>query len=122
MTGRASKKFRAIICVLFRHSNIVTNCFGYKYCGRCGVLVGDSLGGVYANPDAVMVGHDCQTCFDNYARMTWVDWWLAPHPFTSAHPLTQDEIKARRDAIIKRAKATLAAAIEKRNLEMAERP
>ncbi len=71
-------KLRAIFCALFRHSNIVTNCMGYKYCGRCGCLIGDTLAGAWSNSKAVIVGHNCETCRENYERLTWRDKLLLP--------------------------------------------
>jgi hypothetical protein len=32
--------FRLIFCAVFRHSRLLTNCFGYKYCARCGEQLG----------------------------------------------------------------------------------
>ena len=66
------KKLRNVICALFGHSKIHTNCIGYKYCARCGTQVGDSLGGVYSNKTTVLIGHgDCEDCKRNYYKMNW---------------------------------------------------
>ncbi|MFV0551028.1 MAG: hypothetical protein ACK5L6_03775 [Anaerorhabdus sp.] len=74
-------KIKKIFCVLFGHSNIVENCFGYRYCSRCGEQVGDSLGGNYYNPKEVIVGHNCDVCRENYKKMSWKDKFLCPNPF-----------------------------------------
>lgn len=76
VSGEERKK---IVCVLIGHSKIATNCFGYKYCSRCGDQIGDSLGGVFYGKDKVVVGHGCPTCRKNYANLTWKDKYLA-HP------------------------------------------
>lgn len=69
---------KEIVCSLIGHSNIMKACFGYHHCGRCDALVGDSLGGAYQNPEAVYVGHNCETCRKNYKELTWQDTFLAP--------------------------------------------
>lgn len=71
-------KMRAIFCVLFGHSNILTNCLGYINCGRCKEQLGDTLAGAYTNSRAVMVGHNCETCRENYKKLTWRDKFLIP--------------------------------------------
>jgi hypothetical protein len=76
------EKLKKIVCALFGHSNIITTCFGYIYCARCGAQVGDSLGGYYDNPKSVIVGHKCGTCKANYKRLSWKDKLLAPNPFS----------------------------------------
>ena len=50
-------------------------------CARCGEQVGDTLGSSYTNPRAVIVHHDCDTCKTNYAKMGFMDKFLAPYPF-----------------------------------------
>ena len=72
------EKLRKVICALIGHSRIVSNFLGYKYCGRCEEQVGDSLGGVYE--PFVVIGHDCPTCRDNYAKTTWRDRLMVPNP------------------------------------------
>jgi len=72
-----------ITCDLIGHSRIVTARFGYVYCGRCGEQVGDHLMYGYSDaPNAVVVGHNCPTCRDNYEKMDWKDKTFAPDPFT----------------------------------------
>lgn len=75
------ERVKAVFCALFGHSRIQTHCWGYWYCGRCGVLVGDSLAGVYRAEGVVIVGHGCDQCRDNYRRLSWRDKILAPKPF-----------------------------------------
>ena len=74
-------RLKETFCVWFGHSNIVTNCFGYVSCARCGVQIADTLTGGPV-PDAVLVGHDCDTCRKNYIKCTWRDKLFAPYPFT----------------------------------------
>jgi len=73
----------SIICSLIGHSNICTICFGYRYCGRCGDQLGDSLGSVDSGAkDCVIIGHNCQTCQVNYKKSTWKDKLYVQPPFT----------------------------------------
>ena len=72
----------AVTCALLGHSKIVTGCFGYVYCARCGEQIGDALGGCfYGTEDAVIVGHNCPTCRANYEKLGWEDKILCPDPF-----------------------------------------
>ena len=75
------KRIKAIFCILFRHSNILEGCFGYMHCGRCGALLGDTLAGAYKNKDAVVIGHNCDTCRANYKKMGFIDKFLTTKPF-----------------------------------------
>lgn len=73
---------KAMVCALVGHSRIQTRCFGYYYCARCSAQVGDTLASVYDGAkDAVVVGHNCETCQRNYATTTWRDRFMAPDPF-----------------------------------------
>lgn len=72
---------KAMACALIGHSDIVTSCFGYVSCSRCGAHLGDTLAGAYSNDNAVVVGHNCPTCRKNYERLTWRDTFMAPDPF-----------------------------------------
>lgn len=72
---------KSVVCSLIGHSNIQTWCFGYVSCARCGDQVGDSLMGLYRNGKQVIVGHNCEVCQENYAKMTWKDKYMAPDPF-----------------------------------------
>ncbi len=71
-----------IICSLIGHSNIVEGCFGYVHCARCEAQLGDTLAGCYTNEHAAIVGHDCETCRENYAKMGWRDKLYCPNPIT----------------------------------------
>jgi hypothetical protein len=71
-----------LVCALIGHSRIQTTFFGYHYCGRCGAQVGDTLGSIYLGASsAVIVGHNCDTCQENYKKCTWEDKLFAPDPF-----------------------------------------
>ena len=71
-----------VVCSLIGHSMIQSVCFGYFYCGRCDDQVGDSLASVYpAAKQAVIIGHDCETCRVNFKALTWKDKLYAPDPF-----------------------------------------
>jgi len=72
-----------IICSLIGHSRICTTCIGYRYCGRCGDQLGDSLGSMdFGNKSAVLIGHNCPTCRKNYKKCTWKDKLYVKNPFT----------------------------------------
>ena len=76
------KQRNAVVCALIGHSMIHETCFGYHYCARCGAQVGDTLGGYYPDAaNAVVVGHNCETCRANYEKLTWKDKLFAPDPF-----------------------------------------
>ncbi len=73
---------KRVACSLIGHSRIQTYCFGYYYCARCGDQVGDDLGSVYPGAkEAVIVGHKCEACVENFKKCTWQDEFLAPDPF-----------------------------------------
>lgn len=73
---------KAMVCVLVGHSRIQTTCFSYFYCGRCGDQVGDQLGSIYPEAkEAVIVGHDCPTCRENFEECTWEDKFMCADPF-----------------------------------------
>jgi len=75
------QRFKKTFCTWTRHSRIHTNCFGYKYCARCGEQVGDSLAGYYYDENTVVIGHNCPKCFENYKKLSWIDKFLTPYPF-----------------------------------------
>lgn len=78
-----NKQRNNIICSLIGHSRISEMCFGYRHCGRCGDLLGDSLAGAdYGKPDAVLIGHNCNKCRANYKNCTWKDKIFVKNPFT----------------------------------------
>jgi hypothetical protein len=74
------EKFLLIVCIFIGHSNIVSNCWGYVSCGRCGTQVGDTLAGSYCNSKAVIIGHSCDICKANYKKLTWKDKIFCPDP------------------------------------------
>lgn len=76
-----------VTCSLLGHSHIVTGCIGYIYCARCGEQVGDQLGGYFYDPLAVIVGHNCPTCRENYEKLGWEDKVLTPDPFEVANEM-----------------------------------
>lgn len=69
---------RKIYCARHGHSNVISNCFGYISCGRCGEQIGDTLAGLYSNPKAVLIGHSCPSCFHNAIGLTKHDLALLP--------------------------------------------
>jgi len=72
--GDITKEQRnSIVCSLIGHSGIVTTCFGYVSCARCGEQIGDTLGGCFSLKDCAIVGHNCSACLANYKRMDWRD-------------------------------------------------
>ena len=73
---------KSIICAIIGHSKICTTCFGYRYCGRCGAQVGDSLGSIdYGVKEAVIIGHNCDSCKANYENCDWKDKLYCKDPF-----------------------------------------
>ena len=74
-------RLKATFCVWFGHSRIITSFLGYEYCARCDEQTGDNWLGP-ASTKAVLVGHNCGTCRENYAKCTWRDKWFTPYPFT----------------------------------------
>lgn len=80
--GKISKPQRnGVVCSLIGHSRIHSNCMGYKYCGRCGEQVGDSLAGGYTGKENVIVGHNCKVCRANFKKLTWADKLYVADPF-----------------------------------------
>jgi hypothetical protein len=72
----------SIICSLIGHSRICTTCFGYRYCGRCGYELGDSLGSVdFGAKNSIIIGHNCETCKENYKKCDWRDKLYVKNPF-----------------------------------------
>jgi len=75
-------RIKGIVCQLIGHSRIVELCFGYVSCARCGDQIGDTLGGTYDLSDKIVVGHNCETCRANYAKLNWQDRFMVGDPFT----------------------------------------
>ncbi len=70
-----------ITCALIGHSRIVTYCFGYVSCARCGDQIGDTLGGMTSLEHSVVVGHACDICRANYQKLDWQDKLFVANPF-----------------------------------------
>ena len=71
-----------IVCSLIGHSNIQTSFFGYYNCGRCSQQLGDSLGSFYSGAEtAVVIGHNCKKCKENYKKCDWKDKLYVEDPF-----------------------------------------
>ena len=85
------ERIKGIVCSLIGHSNIITSCFGYIHCARCDAHIGDSLGGFYRNENAVIVGHNCETCRMNYEKMGWEDKFLCPDPFAKEEVIDEED-------------------------------
>lgn len=76
------EKRNKVVCALIGHSKIQHYCFGYYTCARCGEQVGDSLGSLYPDAEkAVIVGHNCPACKENFEKLTWEDKAFCPDPF-----------------------------------------
>ena len=93
--GKISKEQRnSIVCSLIGHSLIQTTFFGYYNCGRCGNQLGDSLASIYPAVEVVViVGHNCDTCQENYKKLTWRDKLYAPDPFKEEGRLMDNRLK-----------------------------
>jgi len=81
ISGLPEDKAKSVICALVGHSRIKETFFGYWSCARCGDQVGDSLAGSYSGKNDVLLGHDCEVCRSNAAKLTWKDTLMAPDPF-----------------------------------------
>lgn len=95
-------KFRQIFCILFGHGHVYESFMGEHSCARCGSHRGDSLVGAFHDDLAVLVGHNCQTCFDNYGKLRWIDKLFIPFPFEKEkdgtfHVITPEERQKKRD-------------------------
>lgn len=76
--GLNEDQAKAVVCALVGHSLIQTQCLGYFNCARCGEQVGDAIGGAYRAEGVVVVGHACDKCRENFAKLTWRDKFMAP--------------------------------------------
>ena len=79
MTDRLAMMKR-VYCAVFGHSDLIDGCIGYMYCGRCSAQLGDTLGGIYRNERAVIRGHGCDTCRENWTKMPMRSRLLAGSP------------------------------------------
>jgi len=75
-----------LVCALVGHSKIITMCFGYMNCSRCGEQVGDTLGGASSAKGYVVVGHACKECKATYKQLSWQDKLYAADPFPKKKP------------------------------------
>lgn len=82
---------RAIYCVRHGHSRVVTLCFGEVGCARCENRIGDTLMSTFDMSDVVILGHDCERCRRNAAKLTREDLALLP-------PETRAKVDALRKA------------------------
>lgn len=71
----------SVACSLLGHSKIIEMCFGYVHCARCDAQIGDVLGGYFNTTNCVIVGHNCDICRENYAKLDWKDKIFCPDPF-----------------------------------------
>lgn len=74
------KWLKDVTCATIGHSKILTACFGYHHCGRCGVMVGDSLAGAFDGEGCVIVGCKCKKCPEVYKTLGWRDKFLSARP------------------------------------------
>jgi hypothetical protein len=80
----SDEKKRDVVCALIGHSDIITMCFGYVNCARCGAQIGDTLGGSSDISGCVVVGRHrrdkriCRSCKKNFKKMDWKDKYLLP--------------------------------------------
>ena len=82
MREKMSESIGKLLCIWLGHSMIMTSFFGYHYCGRCGETLGDTLMGGFPQGNlAVVIGHQCRICKENYKNMTWKDKLLVADPF-----------------------------------------
>ncbi len=72
-----------LFCSTFGHAKIVSLCFGYIHCERCGDQIGDRLGGVFNISNYVIKDHNCDKCQANFAKLKPIDRLLCPDPFNN---------------------------------------
>ena len=77
------KKVKLIFCAVCRHSHLLTNCFGYKYCARCGEQLGDTLADgpmITGYGGFFLIGQKCtcKECRQAFDTLTWMDRFLCP--------------------------------------------
>lgn len=79
LVGLNREQSKSVACSLIGHSRVVTMCFGYVYCARCGDQIADKLTGQFESAEtAVVVGHDCDQCLANLKALTERDLFLVP--------------------------------------------
>jgi hypothetical protein len=84
-------KLAKVFCALFRHSHLLTNCMGYKYCARCGELLGDTLAGSGMRTGIggyFLIGQrcNCEPCRQSFETLTWIDRFMCPKAVWPAGP------------------------------------
>lgn len=78
--GLDEETSKNVVCALVGHSHVVHLCLGEVTCARCGDRIGDTWLSSADLSGAVVVGHSCETCATNYARMGWRDKFMTPDP------------------------------------------
>lgn len=73
-----------VVCSIIGHSKIITFFWGYVYCARCNDQIGDTLGSVFDTSEKVIVGHNCDTCRENYKALSWEDKLYVKNPFAKS--------------------------------------
>ena len=71
---------KKVVCALVGHSRIVRLFWGQVTCGRCGAVVGDTIANATSVKEAVIVGHNCEECQANYAKLGWEHKFLTQDP------------------------------------------
>lgn len=109
------QKFRDIICVVFGHSRLVTNCFGYKSCARCSQQLGDSLAGVglpVGKNGYFQIGQTCQCaeCKASFDSLRWIDRFLCPKAEFPTDEFVSARKKEKEEAFVAMRKKTCATA------------
>lgn len=102
-------KIASIFCALFRHSHLVTNCMGYKYCARCATQLGDTVGGVglpAGKGGYFGIGQlcQCESCRQAFDTLTWVDRFMCPKAVWPTDEFVASENRKHReimDSLIK---------------------
>jgi hypothetical protein len=96
------KKLASIFCALFRHSHLVTNFIGYKYCARCGAQLGDTLAGTglsVGKGGHFLIGQTCQcdACRASFDSLTWLDRFMCDKPVWPTDEYVASEKKKKRE-------------------------
>lgn len=70
--GATEEMLKSMLCAVLGHPPVVTQCFGYLSCARCGAAVGDTLGGASTTEGKVVVGHSvpCEKCDAVFRTLT----------------------------------------------------
>ena len=98
------KKLASIFCAIFRHSHLVTNCIGYKYCARCGAQLGDTLAGTglsVGKGGHFLIGQTCQCdkCRASFDSLTWLDRFMCPKAAFPSDEYVASEKKKKRELL-----------------------